>query len=203
MKIYLKISCLFLLLANIAFAQQMMTISGLVKSESALLPNTRVALHVIDQQSNRYVEILGVNPIAGTFNLSTTTAPDSSLLRPLLNGGTVLPGLQNEFTVTPEGAQFARAITNVYVDSNNNATYDGHDTDPLYLGIASVENLPGFFALFYVDRDVTLNASGSAIPMYTGWNIFTVRFSQEGGATYTAQKIVNDAVLDMFLPRPE
>ena len=194
MKVYLKISCLFLLLANIAFAQQMMTLSGLVKSESELLPNTRVGLHVIDQQNNRYIEVLGVNPIAGTFNLSTTAPLDSSLLRPLLNGGTVLPGLDNEFTVSPEGALFARAITNTYIDSNNNATFDDSNTDPLYLGFATVENPPGWVALIYVDRDVTLSSASATLQLNAGWNIYTARSNQ-----FAVQKIVNDALLDMIL----
>ncbi len=203
MKLLKMIGFLTFLITPVTFSQQMMTISGLVKSESGLLPNTRVALHLIDQQNNRYIEILGATPVAGTFNLSTTAPLDASYLRPFLNGGTVLPGFQNEFTVSPEGAQFARAITNVYIDTTNNGTYDGHDTDPLYLGIASVENLPGFFALIYVDRDVTLSGAGTTLQLRTGWNIFTLRFDQESNATYTAQAVVNDAVLDMFLPRLE
>ncbi len=203
MKILKIILLLCLLIVNTVFAQQMMTISGLIKSESGLLPNTRVALHVIDQQNNQYVEILGVTPVAGTFNLSTTVPLDNSYLSPLTSGSTVLPGFQDGFTVNPEGAYFARAITNLYVDTANNATYDGHDIDPLYLGIASVENLPGFFAIIYVDRDVTLSGAGAAVQLYTGWNIFTVRFNQQNTAIYTAEKVVNDAVLDMFLPRLE
>lgn len=204
MKVYFKIITLaFLMLVNNALAQQMMTISGLIKAEPGLLPNTRVALHVIDEQNNRYIEVLGVTPVAGTFNVSTTAPIDAQLLRPFESGSTVLPGLQNEFTVSPGGVNFARAITNVYVDTNNNATYDGHATDPLYLGIASVENLPGFFALIYVDKDATISGQGASLQLYTGWNIYTVRFTQEGEANYTAHKIVNDAVLDMFLPRVE
>lgn len=181
----------------IGFSQQQATLSGRIESLGDLPETARVGVHVIDAEGVTLAEISSVRPVAGTFSLTTTT-PSSTLLQPFSAGAVLLPGLQNEYQVTPENAQFARAIAKVYDDTNGNSTFDNPESDPVYLGVASVENPVGFFVLLYVDQAVTLSGRGQTIDMMAGWNVFTVRFPEEGTANYGASSSVQDILLDIF-----
>jgi len=194
----LTVSLVFI---SAGFAQQNITISGVIQSDGEMLPNTRLGLHLLDTINRRFLELGNVPPVGGTFTLGTNNL-DSSMLQPLRNGGTVLPGIQNEFTVSPEGVNYARAVTNVYADANNNSVFDDPNTDPLYLGIASVDNPKGFFILMYVDRDAQLVARAATLNLKHGWNIITLRSDSTGALTsYNVQQSLSDAVLDVFVPR--
>lgn len=181
----------------VGFSQQQATLSGRIESLGELPQTARVGVHVIDAEGVTLAEVASVRPVASTFSLTTTT-PSSTLLQPFSAGAVLLPGLQNEYQVTPDGAQFARAVTKVYDDTNTNSNFDNPENDPVYLGVASVENPVGFFVLLYVDQPVTLNGRGQTLDMAAGWNVFTVRFPEEGRASYDATASIQDILLDIF-----
>jgi hypothetical protein len=172
-------------------------LSGRIESLGELPQTARVGVHVIDAEGVTLAEVASVRPVASTFSLTTTT-PSSTLLQPFSAGAVLLPGLQNEYQVSPQGAQFTRAIAKVYDDTNANSTFDNPESDPVYLGVASVENPVGFFVLLYVDQPVTLSGRGQTVNMATGWNVFTVRFPEEGRANYNATASAQDILLDIF-----
>lgn len=186
-----------LAMVSLGFSQQQATLSVRIESLGDLPQTARVGVHVIDAEGVTLAEIASVRPVAGTFSLTTTT-PSTTLLQPFSAGAVLLPGLQNEYQVTPENAQFARAIAKVYDDTNANSTFDNPESDPVYLGVASVENPVGFFVLLYVDQPVTLSGRGQTINMTAGWNVFTVRFPEEGRANYNATASAQDILLDIF-----
>lgn len=194
----------FILISSLltsAFAQQNISLSGVVQSDGEMLANTRLGLHLIDDLNRRFIELSNIPPVGGTFNLSTNTL-DASLLQPLRNGGTVFPGIYNEFSVAPEGVNYARAVTNVYADNNSNGVFDDPNTDALYLGIASVDNPKGFFVLIYVDRDAQIIAQATTLSLRSGWNIITLRSGSDGQLNvYGVQPSLSDVVLDVFVPR--
>ncbi len=187
------------LLSGFAFAQQQATLSGIIKTETEAPAEARVAIHVVDRDGLPLVEVDNAVPIANTFSINTTELTSDSLSS-LRSGSILLPGLQNEYTISPnEGVSYALARINMYIDSNENETLD-FLIDPTYLGIASLEEPIGFFTLIYVDQAVTFSGRGVDLALEPGWNIYTVRYPSDGDPTYTIQASVNDIVMDVFLP---
>lgn len=180
-----------------AFAQQSATLSGIIESEEPLADGSRVAIHVVDADNVWGREVASVAPVAGTFTI-TAEPLAAEELRPFRSGAVVLPGLQNEYRVEPADANYARARVNVYVDMNDNDMFD-RIADAFYVGIATLEEPIGYFSLLYVDRPVSLVATGTQIDLDHGWNVFTVRFPDEG-PRYDALPTVDDVVLAVFLP---
>lgn len=197
--LFLALSLLVLSFATAQTAPQIATISGILENEQGIQANTRVGVHLLDEASGGLFELTSVQPVANTFSIGTAD-PSASTLIPWTNGLVLLPGLQNQYTLEPENVPFTRAITNVYVD-NGNGQFDGNATDPLYLGVASLKDPLGFFILVYVDQDVRLISSEAELNFTRGWNIFTVRFPDDGSPIYAVTRSVSDASLDVFLPK--
>ena len=194
-----QILTLLALLSGFAFAQQQATLSGIIKTETEAPAEARVAIHVVDRDGLPLVEVDNAVPIANTFSINTTEL-SSDALSSLRSGSILLPGLQNEYTISPnEGVNFALARINMYIDSNANETLD-FLIDPTYLGIASLEEPIGFFTLIYVDQAVTFSGRGVDLVLEPGWNIYTVRYPTDGDPSYTIQAAVSDIVMDVFLP---
>lgn len=194
----LLILCVILFFAS-ALAQQQATVSGLIQTEEELPAGARVGVHVVNRDGVTLAEVSSAPVVGGTFSV-TTAAPPEDVLQPFRSGAVTLPGLQNEYRVTPEGVNFARALTKVYVDNNDSGGFDGLGNDTGYLGIASVESPTGFFVLLYVDKDATLAGRGAELELKQGWNIFTVRFPGEEETVYEISSELNDALLDVFVP---
>lgn len=189
---------LFLMvLATAAFAQQSATLSGIIKSEQDLPEGTRVAIHVVDNDNVWGLEVSSVVPTLGNFRIVAGPIP-ATQLREFRSGAVLLPGLQNEYRVTPAGVNFALGRINMYVDKNGSEVFD-RVTDPWFIGVPSLESPVGFFALLYVDRDATLSGGGADLDLKQGWNVFTVRFPSDK-PVYAVQPAVSDIVLDVFLP---
>jgi hypothetical protein len=197
------LSLVLLLLVSVGFAQQQATLGGLAKVKNAegveeTPANTKVAIHIVDRDNAWVREIASAVPTAGTFSVQTAAVnPDE--LSPFRNGAVLLPGLQNEYTVTPEGANFAKGQLNMYVDTGGNNVFD-RDADSPFIGVASLENPIGFFSLVYVDQSVTISGKGATLEFAAGWNVFTVRYPEGGEPVYAVQPGVNDVLLDVFLP---
>lgn len=191
---------LWLMVAILGFAsaQQSATLSGIIKTEGALPEATRVAIHVVDSDNVWGLEVGSVVPVAGTFSISADPLP-SQELRPFRSGALLLPGLQNEYRVSPDDVNYAQGRVNMYVDNNGNQVFD-RVVDNFFIGVPSLEEPVGFFALIYVDKAATMNGSGVSLDLQPGWNIFSVRFPKGGGPSYSVQPVVEDAVLDVFLP---
>lgn len=189
--------CALLALATTAAAQRSATLSGIIESEEPLVDGSRVAIHVVDADNVWGREVASVAPVAGTFSITAEPLPAEEL-RPFRSGAVVLPGLQNEYRVEPAEASYARGRINMYVDLNGNQVFD-RIADTFYVGIATLEEPIGYFSLLYVDRDVSLVGTGAQIDLEAGWNVFTVRFP-DGGTSYGAPGVVDDVVLDVFLP---
>ena len=188
-----------LALAGLAAAQepQSATLSGIIESEDALVDASRVAIHVVDADNVWGREVASVAPVSGTFSITAEPlAPEE--LRPFRSGAVVLPGLQNEYRVEPSDANYARGRINMYVDSNGNQVFD-RIADAFYVGIATLQEPIGYFSLLYVDRPVSLIGTGARVDLVAGWNVFTVRFP-DAGTAYAARQVVDDLVLDVFLP---
>jgi hypothetical protein len=187
------------LLTSVAFAQQSARVSGLVNVEDGIADGTRVAIHLIDSDGVWGYEVDSAFPVAGTFSVTAEPLP-SEELRPFRSGAVVLPGLQNEYLVTPDGVNFAQARVHMYVDQNDNELFD-RETDDFYIGVLSLEDPVGFFSLLYVDQDAAMTAAGVELNLRSGWNIFSVRFPEgESGPTYVIGPLIDDAVMDVFLP---
>lgn len=194
-----QILIILALLSGFSFAQQQATLSGIIKTETETPAETRVAIHVVDRDGLPQVEVASSTPIANTFSIDTTPL-STEYLNTLRNGSILLPGLQNEYTVSPqEGINYALARVNMYIDSNNNQELD-FLVDATYLGIASLEEPIGFFNLIYVDNNVMFSGSGVDLNFEAGWNIYTVRYPTDGDPIYTVQSLVDDIVMDVFLP---
>lgn len=191
--------CIWALLATatLATAQQSATLSGIIDSEDELAEGSRVAIHVVDADNVWGREVASVAPVAGTFTITAEPLSEEEL-RPFRSGAVVLPGLQNEYRVEPAEANYARGRVNMYVDINDNGMFD-RIADAFYVGIATLEEPIGYFSLLYVDRPVSLIAAGTRLELETGWNVFTVRFPEEG-PRYDARPTVDDVVLGVFLP---
>lgn len=186
---------------SVAFAQQEVTVGGLVQSEGELPEAARVGVHVINLEGVWGDEIATATPDAGSFSVSVGEEVAENALAPFEGGIVPLPGLQSEYSVSPGDVNFTRAQTNVYIDENGNGTFD-RDADTPYLGVVNLEEPSGFFIILYVDKDATLSAQGQSLALTQGWNLFTVRFSPTGEASYEVAPIVEDAVLDVFSPEP-
>ncbi|MCZ7600058.1 MAG: hypothetical protein M5U09_23165 [Gammaproteobacteria bacterium] len=136
-------------------------------------------------------------PVGGTFRIAPGDVP-ADQLRPFRSGSVVLPGLQNEYRVTPEGVNVAVARFNMYVDQNGNEVFD-RVQDRWYIGVPRLENPIGFFTLLYLDRDATLAGSGVQLDLRAGWNVFTVALPQDT-ASCAVVTTIDDIVLDVILP---
>lgn len=194
------------LIGSLALAQQEATLSGIIKTDGEVPEGTRVAVHVVDRDGVWQREVVNVVPVAGTFSI-TTKPLEPQELSVMRSGSILLPGLQNEYTISPaEGVNYALARVNMYVDANNNQVFD-RTTDAFFIGVPSLENPIGFFTLIYVDAAVTLSGRGAELALQPGWNIFTVRFPESSQANasppspdYAVQPLVEDIVMDVFLP---
>lgn len=186
-----------LVVFGLATAQQSATLSGSIVSEDELPDGTRVAIHLAEANNAWGLEVASVTPAAGTFTIIADPIPEERL-RPFRSGAVLLPGLQNEYRVTPEDVNYARGLVNMYVDENGNGVYDGLN-DRYFLGVAKLGSALGFFTLLYVDRPATLSALGVDLELAAGWNVFTVRIP-DGDARYEITDRVDDVVLDVFLP---
>jgi hypothetical protein len=205
-RFWLTMSCVFLLgflVVSVTVAQQQATLAGIARvkdatGQEATPANTKVAIHLVNTDNAWQREIASVVPTAGTFSIQTAAVnPDE--LTPLRNGAVLLPGLQNEYTVAPEGVNFAKGQINMYVDNDGNNVYEG-TADTVFLGIASLENPIGFFTLVYVDQATTITGKGATLEFAPGWNVFTVRYPDNGDPVYAVQSSINDVLLDVFLP---
>jgi hypothetical protein len=197
------LSLVVFVLFGAAFAQQQATLGGLARIQNAegaeeTPANTKVAIHIVDRDNAWVREIASVAPTAGTFSV-TTAAVNPDELTPFRNGSVLLPGLQNEYTVVPETANFAKGQLNMYVDTGANNIFD-RDADSPFIGVASLENPIGFFSLVYVDQPVTITGKGATLELAAGWNVFTVRYPDGGEPVYAVSGTVNDVLMDVFLP---
>jgi hypothetical protein len=189
----------FLLLGSFALAQQEASLSGIIQlAEGEATEGTRVAIHIIDRDSVWQREIASVVPTAGTFTIKTAPITPEEL-SPFRSGAVLFPGLQNEYTVSPEDVNFAQARVNMYVDANQNALFD-RSSDATYIGIASLEKPTGFFALIYVDKEATITGKGATLNLATGWNVFTVLFPEGAEPTYQVQPLISNVLMSVFLP---
>ena len=188
-----------LLLGSLTLAQQEASLSGIIELvQGEATEGTRVAIHIIDRDSVWQREVASVVPTAGTFTISTQPVnPDE--LAPFRSGAVLFPGLQNEYTVSPEGVNFAQARVNMYVDANQNGVFD-RSSDATYIGIASLEEPVGFFALIYVDKEATISGKGATLNLSMGWNVFTVLFPEGGEPTYQVQPVIGNLLMSVFLP---
>jgi len=184
-------------LAAVSFAQQGSPLSGIIKSEDELAAATRVAIHVVDADNVWGHEVASVVPVGGTFRITPESVPASEMVA-FRSGSVILPGLQNEYRVTPDGVNVAVARFNMYVDENGNGVFD-RVQDKWYIGIPGLENPFGFFTLLYVDQPATLTGAGVELQLSAGWNVFTVRFPDDR-AVYEIVSSVDDIVLDVILP---
>lgn len=184
-------------LAAVSFAQQGAPLSGIVQSEDDLAAGTRVAIHVVNADNVWGLEVASVEPVGGTFRITPSAVPAGELVA-FRSGSVILPGLQNEYRVTPDGVNVAVARFNMYVDENGNGVFD-RVQDKWYIGIPRLEDQFGFFTLLYVDKAATLTGSGVELQLNPGWNVFTVRFPEDR-AVYAIVPTVDDIVLDVILP---
>ena len=181
-----------------ASAQQSATVAGTVEALDGLPENARVGVHIVDENGVWGREIGTATPGDGRF--SVTLSGEAAPLNPLRSDDVVLPGLQNDYTVTP-AVNFTRAQINVYLDENGNGTFD-RATDTPYLGLAGTSAPTGFFVPFYVDQDATLEAEGETLELKAGWNVFTVGFPEDGDPVYSVSNSLESARLDVFPGQP-
>lgn len=181
-----------------ALAQQSATVAGTVEALEGLPENARVGVHIVDKNGVWGREIGTAAPGDGRF--SVTLSGEAAPLSPLRSDDVILPGLQNDYTLEPE-VNFTRAQVNVYLDENDNGTFD-RATDTPYLGLAGTSAPTGFFVPFYVDQDATLEAAGKTLALKAGWNIFTVRFPESGEPQYGVSNLLESARLDVFPGQP-
>lgn len=188
----------FLVLFGGASAQQSATVSGSVAAPEALPENARVGVHLVDSNGVWGREIGTATPSGGSFSVELSGAAEP--LSPFRSADVILPGLQNNYSLGSE-VGFTRAQLNVYLDENGNGTFD-RETDVPYLGLAGTESPTGFFVPLYVDADTSLEAQGETLELRAGWNIFSVRFPEEGEAVYAVSSTLDAARLDVFPSAP-
>ena len=189
---------LLLSLTEISLAQQQATLSGIAKVQGEAPANTKVAIHLVDRDNAWQRETASGTFTAGTFSIQTAGVNPEELT-PFRNGAVLLPGLQNEYTVSPEGANFAKGQINMYVDTDGNNVFD-RSSDNVFIGVASLENPIGFFTLVYVDQAVTITGKGVTLNFVAGWNVYTVRYPEESDPVYAVEASVSDVLMDVFLP---
>ncbi|MEX2535958.1 MAG: hypothetical protein WD273_10235 [Trueperaceae bacterium] len=188
----------FVLATHLGLAQQSVELSGIIESQDPLAQMTRVGIHIVDRDGVWGDEIATVTPVAGTFSVTAEPAEDQEL-RAFRSGAVLLPGLQNEYRVSPEGVNYVQGRVNMYVDSNDSGMFE-RVSDAFYIGVSSLDEPVGFFSLIYVDRDATLTGTGVTLELQAGWNVFTVRFPGDGAPQYAMRQRVDDLVLTAVLP---
>lgn len=181
-----------------ALAQQSATVSGSIAAPEALPENARVGVHLVDDNGVWGREIGTAIPSEGTFSVELSGSAEP--LSPFRSAEVILPGLQNNYSLSSE-VGFTRAQLTVYLDENGNGSFD-RDTDTPYLGLAGTEAPTGFFVPLYVDADTSLEAGGETLELRAGWNIFSVRFPDEGEAVYAVSNTLDAARLDVFPSEP-
>lgn len=190
---------ILLLLGSLALSQQQASLGGVIELVEGEAPEgTRVAIHIIDRDSVWQREIASSLPTAGTFTISTQPVMPEELV-PFRSGAVLLPGLQNEYNVSPEGVNFVQARVNMYVDANQNGVFD-RSSDATFIGIASLENPTGFFSLLYVDKDATLTGKGTTLELKAGWNVLTFLFPEGADPIYAVAPNVSNILMSVFLP---
>ena len=199
MTIKKTIFTIIILAFGLAFAQQQVTLAGVVKTVDEIPENTKVAVFTVNSDNAWQREIATTAVVAGTFSITTSNLEPSELTAFANGSSALLPGLQNEYTISPANIAFARAIVNVYVDSNGNNAFDNIDIDKPFIGIASLDNPVGFYSLLYVNQDAQITGKGQVLDLKAGWNIFTIRFPTESEGQYAIETELNDALLDVFL----
>lgn len=183
---------------QLGLAQRSVELSGIIESQEALAEGTRVAIHVVDRDGVWGDEIATVTPVAGTFSISADPVEDQEL-RAFRSGAVLLPGLQNEYRVSPDNVNYLQARVNMYVDNNDSGAFE-RVSDAFYIGVSSLDEPVGFFSLLYVDRDATITGSGVTLELRAGWNVFTVRFPGEGALQFDIAQSIEDLVLTAVLP---
>lgn len=185
-------------LAHLGLAQRSVELSGIIESQEQLAEMTRVGIHIIDRDGVWGSEVATATPVAGTFSI---VAPplEGQEMRTFRSGAILLPGLQNEYRVSPEGVRFVQGRVNMYVDGNDSGVFD-RAGDAVYIGVISLAEPVGFFSLLYVDRDATITGGGVTLELRQGWNIFSVRFPSQGNAQYSIGDRVDDVVITAVLP---
>lgn len=190
---------LFTFSLGLSLAQQTTTLNGVLQVDGEVAEATRVGIHLVDRDGAFQTEVASVTPVGGTFSLSSSDVTGTAL-QPFRSGSMLFPGLQNEYAVEPADVNYLRALVTPYVDVNANGVFDGPATDQSYIGVASLEEPIGFFSLVYVDKAATVTGKGAVLEFSPGWNIFTVRYPEEGDPSYQVEAVVEDVVLDVFLP---
>lgn len=184
------------------FAQRSIAVAGVVDFDDPLAENTRVAVQLLDVDGAWSLETSSVLPIAGSFQLELTDVPDERL-RDFRSGSVLLPGLQNEYSVEPEGVRFVQGALSMYVDRDGDEFWTREpEREPYYLALAQLEAPIGFFSLLYVDQVTTLSGPGIELRLEPGWNAYTVRFP-ETGPEYRVSTELDDVVIEVLdlLPR--
>lgn len=191
------LTILLALLAGVAIGQQTVTLSGVIESEEPLPDGTRLAVQVLDADDAWSFEVASVVPVGGTFRLEVDGVPDERL-RPFRSGSILLPGLQNEYRVTPDDVNYAQGALAMYLDQNEDGEWTREPSrDPFFLALSQLENPIGFFSLIYVDKAATMSASGVDLGLDPGWNVYTVRFPESGPA-YATGAAVDDIALEVL-----
>lgn len=194
----LMILVVLVLFGHFATAQRSVELSGIIESQDPLAERTRVAVHIVDRDGVWGDEIATSTPAAGTF--SVIAGPiEGQELRAFRSGAVLLPGLQNEYRVSPDNVNYVQGRVNMYVDNDDSGMFE-RVSDDFYIGVTSLDEPVGFFSLLYVDRDATLTGAGTALELESGWNIFTVRFPGDGAPQYAVRERVDDLVLTAVLP---
>ena len=181
-----------------AAAQQRATVSGTVTAPGGLPGNARVGVHIVDTRGVWGREIGTTRPKDSKFEVELAGSTDA--LTPFRSSDVVLPGLQNNYSLG-KNVNFTRAQIDVYLDENDNGTFD-RETDTPYLGLAGISKPSGFFVPLYVDADTTLEADGQTYNLKAGWNVFTVRFPEGGQPEYNISNTLDAAQLDVFPGEP-
>ena len=194
-----RLILIFFLLCGLAWGQRQATLSGVVKSGSPVPEGTRVGVFTVNSDNVWQQEVASSGTVGGTFSVMLD-ALSASALSPFRSGAVLFPGLTNEYTVAPEGVNFARGLVGMYVDSNGNSAFDGLSQENVFLGVASLENPTGFFSLIYVDQAATLTGKGVTLELAPGWNVFTVTYPQGGEPAYAVSAATDKALLDVYLP---
>lgn len=190
------------LLLSFGLAQRSAVLSGVIDSEDPLPEGTRLGVQVLDADDAWSYEVASVVPIGGSFRLELGEVPDERL-RDFRSGGVLLPGLQNEYRVEPDGVRFAQGSLAMYLDEDGDGLWTREpERDPYFLALAQLERPIGFFSLLYVDQAATLAGAGVELRLEPGWNVYSVRFP-ESGPDYRVAAAVEDVALEVLdlMPR--
>lgn len=190
------------LFLSFGLAQRSAVLAGVIDSEDPLPEGTRVGVQVLDADDAWSLEVGSVVPIAGSFRLELGPVPEDRL-RDFRSGSVLLPGLQNEYRVEPDGVRFAQGSLAMYIDADGDERWTREpERDPYFLALAQLEQPIGFFSMLYVDQAATLAGAGVELALQPGWNVYTVRFPDTGPA-YAVAGSVDDVALEVLdlLPR--